>query len=202
MFCIFSIINERSNVKKVKKSFHSKGKQYQLFGVFICSNFRGVIFKQWFNDKRWYIYLEILLPPRPSVNECPVKKISRKEKKNFKFQIYFRSSVQFSCIWCLKSVVWFANLSLNGVSKAPKYIFWLFVIVASYSILGIRHLFSRGELSFYSTITSKVFIIRLHNLFIMWTYYRFCIFHAAVGHFDGITVKYFVQGITFLKMTF
>ena len=123
MFCIFSIINERSNVKKVKKSFHSKGKQYQLFGVFISSNFRGVIFKQWFNDKRWYIYLEILLLPRPSVNECLVKKISRKEKKNFKFQIYFRSSVQFSCIWCLKSVVWFANLSLNGVSKAPKYIF-------------------------------------------------------------------------------
>ena len=132
MFWIFSIINQRSNVKKVKMSFHSKSKQYQLFGVFISSNFRGVIFKQWFNDKRWYIYLEILLPPRPSVNECPVKKISRKEKKNFKFQIYFKSSVQFSCIWCLKSLVWFPNLSLNGVSKAHK---CLFLIVCDRSFI-------------------------------------------------------------------
>ena len=104
-------------------SFHSKSKQYQLFGVFISSKFRGVIFKKWLNDKRWYIYLE-------SVNECPVKKISRKE--NFKFQIYFKSSVQSSCIWCLKSLVWFPNLSLNGVSKAPKY---LFLIVCDRSFI-------------------------------------------------------------------
>ena len=44
--------------------------------------------------------------------------------------------------FCLKSLVWFLNLSLNGVSEAPTYLLDLLLLsletFVSYTILGVR----------------------------------------------------------------
>ena len=67
----------------------------------------------------------------------------------FKVQINFKSSVHFSYFLYLKSLVWFLNLSLNGVSEAPIYFLHSLLVLletfASYTILGVRHLFSKGH---------------------------------------------------------
>ena len=57
--------------------------------------------------------------------------------------------MQFSYLFCLKSIVWFLNLSSNGVSEAPTCLLHSFFVsletFASYTILGVRHLLSKGH---------------------------------------------------------
>ena len=70
----------------------------------------------------------------------------------------------------MKSLVWFLNLSLNGVSEAWRYLLLSLLVLletfASYTILGVRHLLSKGHsfrtLQFhpkYSLLGFKIYLL-------------------------------------------